>query len=358
MNRTSIELKHKDYIKKYDTKKNDAENIKNKILDLQMTIKESKTLNEQLSIEHNISKLNKEYTEIMENENEINYLLKVVPILNLYNSTNDNQINNDEKEYNFETHSIANKSTGKEKGSLYKSYMNIVENCPIAEKPEKIDVYNCNVCNHQKLISQSESVLICPICGTSDQYFDMGINTLSYEQEINSEGNISFTYKRINHFNEWIAQFQAKESTDIPQPLLDELMNEFCKMKIKDTTLISSSQVKQILKKLKYNKYYEHVPHITNLLTGINPPNIPPLLEEKLRNMFRDIQIPFEKNKPSGRYNFLSYSYCLYKFCELLGYDDLLCNFPLLKSREKLHMQDVIWKKICVDLNWEYISTV
>ena len=234
---------------------------------------------------------------------------------------------------------------------------NQVENIPM-ESVEKIDSYICNTCNKPKIISVTEALMICPTCGTSDSYFDMGINTLSYEQEINSEGNITFAYKRINHFNEWLAQFQAKESTDIPQSVLDNLRSEFYKNKITNTAMISKTNVKALLKKMKYNKYYEHTAHITNLLTGQKPPNISPDVEEKLRNMFRDIQIPFEEHKPKNRSNFLSYSYCLYKFCELLSLDELLPNFPLLKSREKLHQQDVIWKKICDCLNWQYISTV
>ena len=59
-----------------------------------------------------------------------------------------------------------------------------------------------------------------------------------------------------------------------------------------------------------------------------------------------------------NRKNFLSYSYVLYKFCELLGEDEYLQYFPLLKSKEKLYQQDVIWKKICSDLQWEYIPTI
>ena len=32
--------------------------------------------------------------------------------------------------------------------------------------------------------------------------------------------------------------------------------------------------------------------------------------------------------------------------------------FPLLKSHEKLHAQDVIWKKICAELQWEFIRSI
>ena len=56
--------------------------------------------------------------------------------------------------------------------------------------------------------------------------------------------------------------------------------------------------------------------------------------------------------------HFLSYSYVLYKFAELLCEDDLLPHLSLLKSHEKLHAQDVIWKNICKDLNWEFYPSV
>ena len=50
--------------------------------------------------------------------------------------------------------------------------------------------------------------------------------------------------------------------------------------------------------------------------------------------------------------------YVLYKFCELLGEDAVGQHFQLLKSHEKLHAQDVIWKKICKDLQWEFIRSI
>jgi hypothetical protein len=85
---------------------------------------------------------------------------------------------------------------------------------------------------------------------------------------------------------------------------------------------------------------------------------MPQELEERLRIMFKDIQAPFEKHCPPERKNFLSYSYVLYKFCELLGEDEYLEYFPLLKSKEKLYNQDVLFRKICEELRWEFIPTI
>ena len=45
---------------------------------------------------------------------------------------------------------------------------------------------------------------------------------------------------------------------------------------------------------------------------------------------------------------------------EILGEDEMLEQFtlPLLKSRDKLSVQDKIWKGICKELDWEFIPTI
>ena len=81
-------------------------------------------------------------------------------------------------------------------------------------------------------------------------------------------------------------------------------------------------------------------------------------VENKLRRMFKEIQEPFMEVCPKDRKNFMSYSYVLHKMCELLELDQFLSCFPLLKSRQKLHGQDIIWKKICYILRWEFIPSI
>jgi hypothetical protein len=121
---------------------------------------------------------------------------------------------------------------------------------------------------------------------------------------------------------------------------------------------ITPKKIKEILKRLKSNKYYEHVPHIINKLNGIPIPHFESDLEEKLRTMFKMIQPSFLKHAPADRKNFLSYAYVLHKFLQLLGKDEYLLSFPLLKSRDKLYLQDQIFKKICEDLQWQFIPSL
>lgn len=314
---------------------------------------------EKLELEDKLEATENEIKNISKDEEHNEYYLNVIPILKKY-SDMDTKVEKKETVDIMDMFSKdfrTKKNESSNKGQLYKEYINVTDNQIIDNEEEK-ETYVCTCCKVPFLVSQIESLLICPKCGKAEQFFDISVQGMTYEQEITSEVNVSFSYKRINHFNEWLAQFQAKESTEIPMELLDLLTKEFKKERIRDMSQITTKKVKEYLKKLNYNKYYEHTTHITNMLNGIQPPTMDPILEERLRNMFRQIQAPFEKHKPKERSNFLSYSYCLYKFCELLGEDTFKKQFSLLKSREKLYQQDCIWKKICSELRWEFIATI
>ena len=213
----------------------------------------------------------------------------------------------------------------------------------------------CKLCNHSMSFGLVDSELVCQNCGYTE---DIIINSEKTSYKDPPREVSYFAYKRINHFNEWLAQFQAKESTEISEDIYKNIFEEIQKNMNLDIQKIKPKQMKIILKKLGYNKYYEHIPHIINVMSGKKAPSLSRNEEEQLRTLFKEIQIPFSNNYPPNRKNFLSYSYVLHKFCELLEYDYLLPYFPLLKSREKLLQQDQIWKLICNDLNWQFIESI
>jgi hypothetical protein len=223
---------------------------------------------------------------------------------------------------------------------------NEIENDPYGE---------CEECNTEMIFSANEAVFTCTQCGFQE-FVLVDSDKPSYKDPPREVSY--YAYKRINHFNEWLAQFQAKESTEIPQEVYEAICAELKKERITQLEGLKPAKIREILKKIKANKYYEHVPHITNRLNGKNAPVMNREIEEKLRYMFKEIQPHFQKHCPKGRSNFLSYSYVLYKFCELLELDDYLPNFPLLKNRDKLYTQDKIWQKICEDLGWGFIRSI
>lgn len=155
----------------------------------------------------------------------------------------------------------------------------------------------------------------------------------------------------------WIKR-QAKESTEIPDEVYNNIINELKKMKITNVNKITIQTIKQILKKLKYNQYYEHTPFIVSKITKRSPPVLNRNTEEKIKIMFKQIQEPFIKHCPSNRINFLSYSYVLHKIFQILEMNEYVHYFDLLKSREKLRVQEEIWKKICAELDWPFYPSV
>jgi hypothetical protein len=241
-----------------------------------------------------------------------------------------------------------------EKSDLVDQYLSITNKYHI----KKINNDNneiCCKCNIPLICLQHDAIMICSTCGYQELLL-VEQNRPILRQ--NNKDTSHFSYKRINHFREWCNQVQGKESTDIPNDVFEKILNEIKKEKIMDTKKITYTKMREILKRLRINKYYEHINYIINRINGIPTPQFSPELEEKLCSMFRDIQGPFLKHCPKDRKNFLSYSYVLYKFFQILGLNEYLKFFPLLKSREKLYVQDQIWKKICEELNYKVIPSL
>lgn len=278
------------------------------------------------------------------------YMIKCMPFMNLHIDDGEDKINTDNV-FNVK------ETVGLKRKDIFTDYLVEVEKQNIY-RPIQKTVQVCTNCLDSNIIHYTQTAdLVCDGCGLIVARAISEELTYKEEQET-SEKIVNYSYKRENHFNEWLSQFQAQETTTIPPEVMDQLRTELKKMKVKKVEDITHAKVRGLLKKLRLNKYYEHVPYISNILSGIKPPNMPQELEEYLRIMFKDIQKPFDDNCPTERKNFLSYSYVLYKFCELLSEDEYLQYFPLLKSKEKLYQQDVIWKKICHDLKWEFIPTI
>tara|TARA_B100000963_G_scaffold361467_1_gene397037 strand:+ start:1962 stop:3182 length:1221 start_codon:yes stop_codon:yes gene_type:complete len=229
------------------------------------------------------------------------------------------------------------------------SYIKNINNIP----NDELD--NCLQCNVPRILDSSHGCMICPKCGCEEKIL-VDYDTPSYKEP--PRELTYFAYKKINHANEWLSQFQAKESTDISEEIFEKIMNELKKETYINLKTLTVEKVRDILKKLDLTKYYEHCHYITNRITGKPAPVITGDLEEKVRNMFKEIQGPWMKYCPSDRSNFFSYPYIFYKFFQLLDKDEYLPYCRLLKSREKLQEHDEVWKQICKDLKWQYIPTV
>ncbi|MBT97123.1 MAG: hypothetical protein CL902_00650, partial [Dehalococcoidia bacterium] len=191
--------------------------------------------------------------------------------------------------------------------------------------------------------------------GRTRATLDATTSALAYGDKVECT---TFSYKRQNHFLEWVQAFQGKQKTVIPDAIITSVCEEIKAQNIEEVTEITPKDIRAILKKLKHRKYYEHSILIHHLVTGIEPPRLLPNEEDQLRCLFLAMQAPFEKFLPNDRKNFLSYSYVMYKLLELLGMDQYLSCFSLLKGKDKLARQDRIFRKICIANDWEFIPSV
>ncbi len=387
-NRVTLDAKHNEKINEFQCNLIESQNKKKELKRLQKKMeifnnRKLNTLNDdemrlKLSLQDKIKELEKEINNDDSRE-DINYLLETGDLLFKYYENKQNvaegkniKINNIKKtktnaksvmEYfgskNKEEKEKVCDDISKSKNNfisrsnIYENYMSKIDDNYVINYENKIDI--CETCNVEKTLFISDGKLICFNCGEETPIL-IDSDKPSYKDPPREV--CYFAYKRINHFNEWLAQFQAKESTDIPKSVYNDIIVELKKERIVNIKDLTPLKLREILKKLKKNKYYEHIPHIINKLNGVPPPVMNRKTEEELRRMFKEIQVPFHKFCPENRKNFLSYSYVLHKFVQLLELDDFLPCFMLLKSREKLQQQDQIWKKICEYLKWQYIPSL
>ena len=214
----------------------------------------------------------------------------------------------------------------------------------------------CLVCNQGELIPlEEEGILIC----NNIQCGKFLVHIVDNQKPLNKEmpNEVSYTaYIRLNHFKEILSQFQAKETTKIPEEVLDAVKTRIKKER-KQLSEMNYSEMRNILSILGYNKYFEHIQYINSIL-GIKPPVMDEELHETLCVLFIEIQQPWAIFCPITRTNFFNYTYILCQLCVLLDQKQYLPYIPMMKDRIKQLEQDMIWKKVCDYLDWEYFPTV
>lgn len=252
--------------------------------------------------------------------------------------------------------SDVNSEKYKQSKKLYQEYWKNV-NGEIPNLQDYIlSCHNCLICNQGELIPlEEEGVLICNNveCGK------FVVNIIDNQKPLNKEmpNEVSYTaYIRLNHFKEILSQFQAKETTKIPDELFDAVRNRIVKER-KELKEVNYAEMRSILSTLGYNKYFEHIQYINSIL-GIKPPVMDEELHETLCVLFIEIQQPWALFCPTNRTNFFNYTYILCQLCVLLDQKQYLPYIPMMKDRIKQLEQDMIWKDVCVYLDWEYFPTV
>ena len=239
---------------------------------------------------------------------------------------------------------------------IYQEYWRNVEGEIMHLQEYVLQTDTCLVCNQGELIPQEEEgILICNNIECGKFLLHIVDNQKPVNKEMPNE--VSYTaYIRLNHFKEILSQFQAKETTKIPEEVMDAVKQRIKKER-KNIKEINYKEMRNMLSILGYNKYFEHIQYINSIL-GIQPPVMDDELIETLCVLFIEIQQPWALFCPITRTNFFNYTYILCQLCILLDQRQYLPYIPMMKDRIKQLEQDMIWKKVCDYLDWEYFPTV
>lgn len=360
----TVDDKHRLMVKHFNEKRNVKQDLLDQISVITVEIKameerrESFTLSDiknRAGLLDKKEQLEHEYNTIKNNFDEMDYYDNAGDIISDYYEMRDTKETQPKetknileflckKDKNPMTQGEAKPAT---RANLFEKYCQRVEGIRVVQDDGSNRIKYCDECKIEKILDMAESAYICPCCGDSEMII------LDEDRQIKDYS----PYRRLNHFREWLNQFQAKQSPDIPENVFVDIVKELNKKRITDLATLNKKKMKAILKKLDYNNYYEHVAYIINKLNNLPPPKITRDMEKLFISMFFKIQEPWEMYKQAERKNFLSYSYVLHKFCELLELDHLLECFPLHKDPDKIMENDQIWEKICKHLKWEYISS-
>jgi len=360
---TTLENKHRIKIKEFELEKENLNNLQENLIKIEDEINELDKIREKFTnielkrrakLLDNKDEIANKIFLLKNNFKEMDYYDKTGDLLYSYYNIKDNDDVKTEsknilsflcKKKTINDTPVSSKNVNKTE--LFEKYCQITEGVRINPDDGSKRLKYCLECKIEKILNLVESSYICPLCG------DMEIIILDEDVQIKDYS----PYKRLNRFREWLNAFQAKQSPEIDDDIYKDIIAELNRKRITDLSNLNRLKMRAILKKLKYNHLYEHIHYIINKLSGLPPPKITRDMEKMFIRMFLMIQEPWMKHKPANRKNFLSYSFVLNKFCELLELDHLLECFPLHKQLDILMENDAIWKKICSDLNWDFISS-
>ena len=245
----------------------------------------------------------------------------------------------------------------------------------------------------QKASHCSKLILVCTVCGsTYDKRLDNAPGNVTFGDfhRNDSIARIGGGYKPPNHFAEIVSQFQGKRRSAAPQEIVDKIGEmcdrygfpshkrtpDVCRMFLKQLQHEQATRRKFARQDVpekckKFTDYYKHCPEIAHRLSGIPPPYMTPMQEQRIFALFPMVVVGYKqsmrylqrkKNKKNRKTreepNNMNYLYVFYKLCQLLGYEEFLPFIPLPKSFANIDDNDENgWRDLCAIHMWNFTAT-
>jgi len=201
-----------------------------------------------------------------------------------------------------------------------------------------------------------------------------------FGEQIDMPKRRSGGYKPPTHFAEIVGHFQGNRSSLTPMDIIDKI-KWYCKRYYYKDHEITPQVARMFLRRMqqeennryansnhndpqnklrRFTDYYKHAPEISYRLSGIPPPYMTPMQEDRVMSLFPYVIAAYKmcpryktrlekkreepKERPNGKPektpNNPNYSLVFYKLCQLLGYDEFLPYIPLPKNTDNIDDND------------------
>lgn len=224
----------------------------------------------------------------------------------------------------------------------------------------------CTSCESTELLEDGVDV-VCGSCGAMQSPTGPQVMTAAQIQQNGMYVPVRYSYQRSSHFKDRINQWLGTEFLgDISQEVYDRLLLQLKKEKVTSVKGWTRKKMIGLLKRSQLNEYYEHANWFIASLSGTPVPyKIDQFIVDTLVEMFEAFLVPFEKHKRllcdsrhENRKNIIHISYLLRKFFGILQMHDYAESFPLLKNMAKIQVYEVVFKRCCEDLGWEFTPSI
>ena len=290
-----------------------------------------------LTLDSQIKELSEEISYIESGNKMTDYIMSVCHVVSEYTELN-------LKISNLSEQDLANAIDRKHK--LVHDYCRIMGISNISVSHDTIN-NQCPNCN-SLIYEVREGFLVCLECGTTKQTIETH-SSMSFKEAQEHNYKPIFTYQKSSHFQDHMKSIQGKETHEIPEEIINKILCEINKLRVTETKELTYTYMRNILKKLGEPKYYRSIPRIIYKISGMQPLQLSPILEEKLHRCFLQIVDTFENKFKGDRKSLISYPYILSKLFQMFGLHEYRKLFPTLRPC-KLREHDEIYSKIVKDI--------
>jgi hypothetical protein len=212
----------------------------------------------------------------------------------------------------------------------------------------------CPTCRVALRYNQSLQQLVCPTpeCGHWKRFADMTSSALAYGEEMQF---LKYSYRPESHLDDIMKFAEATESYVVPPEALMKVMERLRALGVTSAEDITIPMVRNACKDVRIKM--DNSVQVYSRLTGRAPRRMTPFMKDQMRIMFH-VAEPSFRRFAAGRTNHLSFPFTLRKYCELLGYWEMLDSLPMLRGANNITFHDNVMSRVFNAMGWSFCAPV